>query len=164
MTVERKRNGHFIANLKPRKGSRHCLAALTSLISLSRTAIVSFLLSSRLHLVGISYLVEKSEAVRKDFSLSCPQTCLFLCPCSLAPLLNPPPITSQTWKSYAGHLLEDSPCLIIGVSFFSLSFFLPWSGFASLSKIPWFCSSFSAYTSGTLAPDIPSSVLPGGPK
>lgn len=111
MTVERKRNGHFIANLKPRKGSRHCLAALTSLISLSRTAIVSFLLSSRLHLVGISYLVEKSEAVRKDFSLSCHQTCLLLCPCSLAPLLNPPPITSQTWKSYAGHLLEDSPCL-----------------------------------------------------
>lgn len=72
-------------------------------------------------LLAVSYVAEKTEAIRKDFCVPHHHTHLCLCPSSPPPLPSPPSATSQphdNLKSWAGRLLKDSAPLSI---FFSAS-------------------------------------------
>lgn len=89
------------------------------------------------HLLAVSYVVEKIEAIRKGFSLPHHQTHLLLCPFSCPFALPRPPITRQAHddlKSCAGRLLKDSAPVglfcITGVSFrLCLCVSVPFSSF-----------------------------------
>lgn len=79
-----------------------------------------------LHLIAISYLVEKIEAIGKHFfSLPCHQTNLLLCQCPPSPVRNLPPSQANSgslcWPPPQGLCSSRSlRACISGVSFLSL--------------------------------------------